>query len=248
MPFPKQPRLSVFLNMSPLTDEDLDSLSSDEVFNPRSPTLVGSEDAEFFCPPRPPQLNPGVTADNRKIYTKDDLKKVSRFIRDKVIPSIKGEGDGMQTATLLAGLVDQLKMMKDAVVNDDLLVNTRIERALLEIMNLKDEIPKNIIDSTSTVLEAWATQLKHPIGAIKPNLWGKGGIMEGLIRVASWKKKNQEEKMTSQLVTKNWEEVNSKWKLAQHFAGNPEKSYDFGDRGLAPGKRVLSLCYPQAHN
>lgn len=229
----------MYLNMSPpmnLTDDDLDSLSSDEGFNPRSPTLVGSEDAEFFCPPRPPQLNPEVNANNMKIYTRDDLKKVSRFIRDKVIPNLKGEGDGMQTATLLAGLVDQLKMMKEAAVDDDLLVNTRIERALLEIMDLKGEIPKSVVDTTSTVLDAWAIQLKHPVGAIKPNLWGKGGIMKGLIRVSSWKKKSEEEKMTARLVTKNWEEVNSKWKLAENFAANMEKSYDFGDRGLVPGK------------
>jgi hypothetical protein len=198
------------------------------------------ETSDEFEPPgvHPPKLNPEAKVNNMKLYTKDDLLKVSRFIRDDLIPNLKSEDatEGMQTANLMAELDDFLKMMKEALVDDDLLVNTRIERAFLELLEFEDNMPPSMFKKVSAVVNAWATQLQHPVEIVAPNIWGEDGPMVGIIRVKSWKKKSEEDRMTTQLAPLNLEESYSKWKLADTFAANPDKAYAFGNRGILPGK------------
>lgn len=127
---------------------------------------------------------------------RDELRTHSRYIRDNLIPLVIRGEEGQLNNRDMALLLSTLNKVNKLPVTLDLLRFSRIEKALLEIVEADVEWPAGIAAQANYILLKWEDEL-GPIHDLHADLWAPGGRLEGVRKLEKWRDVNCEKDTVS---------------------------------------------------
>lgn len=161
------------------------------------------------------------------------LRVNSRYIRDALGPLVAREGGEVLTPATIAELLAFFGDLEQIVMTIDMLRYSRIEKAMTEICGPGTRWPPGLIKLAEAAIDRWEGSL-GPLKNVKANLWGPGGRLEGLTKVAVGPEAAQDEKQRpSSQVHVQAKERKSSWCV--QGGCDPARAYVAGHNGFDVG-------------
>lgn len=108
-----------------------------------------------------------------------ELRTYSRYIRDNLIPLLANEGKIKLNNRDMDVLRSKLNRVNMIPMTIDLLLSSRIEKALFGIAAANVEWPADIPSQARNILRKWEYEL-GPVHNLHVDLWAPGGRLEGV--------------------------------------------------------------------
>lgn len=115
---------------------------------------------------------------------KDELRELSRYIRDILAPLVARGGENNLNQVQLSRLYAILTHIDVLPMSLDLLRYSRIHKALIDIAAAGKGWPLEVVIQADDILMKWEITL-GPLQDLQADLWGPGGRLEGLKKIKS---------------------------------------------------------------
>lgn len=110
--------------------------------------------------------------------TVQEIQSEVRYIRDSLCPLVNESGGTAITRDIFYGLLVFFVKLETMPISVDLLRQTRVDKALIEISVLGTRWPASLVGRAEKMLREWEKQVGQ-IGQLRAALWEPGGRMAG---------------------------------------------------------------------
>jgi len=161
------------------------------------------------------------------------LRVNARYIRDALGPLVAREGGEVLSPTTIPELLAFFGDLEQTVMTIDMLRYSHIQKAMMEICGPGTRWPPGLIKLAEAAIDRWERSL-GPLKYVKANLWGPGGRLEGVTKVAVGPDAVQdEEQRPYQQVPIETKERKSSWCVQGRC--DPARAYVAGHNGFDVG-------------
>ncbi|KAI9789573.1 MAG: hypothetical protein M1816_005980 [Peltula sp. TS41687] len=162
--------------------------------------------------------------------TIQEIQSEVRYIRDSLCPLVNESGGTAITKDILCGLLAFFKELETMPISVDLLRQTHLDKALIEICVLGTRWPANLVVRAEEMLREWEQQVGHCIGQLRAALWEPGGRMAGCRKGIV-----MEQTMVFDRKRRTWKTVRTPKKGWIVDVVKLAKGNHYGDVGIEPG-------------
>lgn len=110
--------------------------------------------------------------------TVQEIQSKARYIRDSLCPLVNESGGTAITRDIFPDLLAFFVNLEKTPISVDLLRQTRIDKALIEITVLGTRWPASLVGHAERMLRGWEKDVGH-IGQLRAALWEPEGRMAG---------------------------------------------------------------------
>lgn len=168
--------------------------------------------------------------------SKAELRLHAKMIRETLAPWMARDGGDPfdKVYEMLPVLSTLFNMLRKSIITVELIRGTRIEKALLEIVDFPAFWPLSMVKDAQNVLDIWSHQL-GPLRGLRADHWGPEGRMAGIARKDGWKYRNI--RITGDMSSQTPKRIKSPlaaWKIETNI--DLSKPYKFGHNGFSVGE------------
>lgn len=160
-----------------------------------------------------------------------EIQKEARYIRDHLCPLVNESGGTAITPDILSSLLEFFAKLETMPISVDLLRQTRIDKALIEVSVLATRWPASVVCRAETMLRAWENEVGQ-VGQLRAALWEPGGRMAGCHKFPVIEQRAA--------VDRKGKITKAAQKPRKHYwvvdAMKPAKANDYGDVNLEVGR------------
>ncbi len=110
--------------------------------------------------------------------TGQEIQQQARHIRDTLCPLVATDGGAALTRPVFSNLIKFIAKLEKTNITTELLRQTRIDKALLEICAVGSRWPASLTGRAERILRRWGNQVGK-LGVLRAALWAEGGRMDG---------------------------------------------------------------------
>ena len=110
--------------------------------------------------------------------TVQEIERQAQHIRDYLSPLVSDSGGTGLTSDSWSSILQVFEKLEMTSMSSDMLRQSRIDRALLEICMMGTEWPASLVERAEHILQQWEEHIGR-VGELRDSLWEPGRPMAG---------------------------------------------------------------------